>query len=99
MGRPDASGGSHATATICTICSAVKVAGAPRRSLSVKTSSIVVVSALSLSPAISACSSLGEKASQRWHHALRTGLTACDLLQAGPLSCRECDLGGDRDSR
>ena len=24
---------------------------------------------------------------------------ACDLLQAGPLSCRECDLGGDRDSR
>jgi hypothetical protein len=33
------------------------------------------------------------------HQTLRTGLTACARLQAGPLSCRECDLGGDRDGR
>src|SRR5207249_723164 len=30
-GRPDAAGSSHATATIWTICSAVKVAGVPER--------------------------------------------------------------------
>src|SRR5207244_4528405 len=53
---------------ICTICSAVKVAGAPRRGLSVKTSSIIVVSALSLSPSASTGASLGVRASQRWRH-------------------------------
>ena len=33
------------------------------------------------------------------HQTLRTGLTACDLLQAGPLLCRECDVEGNRYAR
>jgi hypothetical protein len=67
-GRPESAGASHATATIWTICSAVKVAGVPERGESVKASTITVVRPLSLLPSASICSSLEARAHHRLHH-------------------------------
>lgn len=68
-GRPESVGSSHATATIWTICSAVKVAGVPGRGGSVKAATIMVQSVLSLPSSASSCARLGAKASHRWRHA------------------------------
>jgi hypothetical protein len=63
-GRPESEGASQPSATICTICCAVKLAGAPARGSSASAFSINSARALS-SPLASAASRAGATSSQR----------------------------------